>query len=196
MAMTVLSTPTPYCSAEDLFVWHDQNQCADCLRDGNLVPRPTIADMTNPNSTAGAILARIILGAAGRIEATCLVGKRYQPLDLQALAATQTAGAMILQKLNADIAFWMVLQRRQPAASDPKNVPGAAEAYEFLKLLAEGENIFGFQEAAEAGLPSVVPANPPALYTPNAVARAYRLFPTFQLGNNRQQGSPSTGGGS
>lgn len=174
-----------------MFVYHDCDQVADMLRVGQ-TPRPSVSDMLNPNTVVGATLARILLSAAGRIEGRCLVGKRYQPDDLRALVDAGGSAAEILIKLNADLAFWMLCQRRQPNASDPKNVPGAAEAYEYLKALGEGEAIFGFRESAEAGLPTANPPDAPKLITPNAVARAYRLFPTYQLGQQNYGG----GGGS
>jgi len=182
MPMTPYSTLVPYCTADDLFVYHDPNQVADCLRDGGL-PRPTISDMTNPSSSLGIVLNRFLLSAAGRIESTAIVGKRYSPADLNALIGSGTGAEQTLIKLNADIAFWQICQRRQPNASDPKNVPGAMEAFEYLKQLSLGEAIFGFEEAADAGLPSVVPPNPNNLLTPNVVSRAYRLFPDCQLNN-------------
>lgn len=182
MAQTPFSTITPYCSASDLFVFHDSNQCADMLRDGTGA-RPTVADMLDANTTVGAMLYKFLLSAAGRVESTAIVGLRYSPDDLNGLIGSGTGAEQILIKLNADVAFWQLCQRRQPNASDPKNVPGAMEAAEFLKLLSEGEAIFGFQESAEAGLPSVVPPNPNNLLTPNVVGRAYRLFPNYGLNN-------------
>lgn len=182
MAQTPYSTLTPYCSAEDLFVYHDPNQIADMLRAGG-DPRPTLADMLNASSAVGTVLRRFLLSAAGRIESTAIVGKRYSPDDLNGLLGTGSGAEQMLIKLNADVAFWQICQRRQPNASDPKNVPGATEAFEYLKQLALGETIFGFEESADAGLPSVVPPAPANLLTPNVVGRARRIFPGVSLNN-------------
>ncbi len=191
MAKTVFSATAPYCTVEDLFVFHDPAQCADMVQYSDQ-PRPSIAAMLNSTSAVGIILNRILLSAAGKIESTAIVGLRYAPEDLTELAQSNTAGAQTLIKLNADIAFWQLCQRKQPNASDPKNVPGAMEAVEYLKQLAEGEAIFGFLEAAEAGLPSVVQAAPGYLLTPNVVRRAYRLFPNCYI-NNLLNGGPAAG---
>lgn len=173
MAQTPLSTTTPYASVTDLFVYHDQEQVADFLRTGQQ-PRPSLAAMQDSTSVPGSMLVRYLMLASGRIEQVCLIGHRYDPEDLQALAG---ASLEVLKKLACDLAFWSLAQRRQPNTADPKNVPGAAESLEMLKALRDGEAIFGLEESADAGLPSVQQANPDALYTPDAVARARRLFP-------------------
>lgn len=176
MAQTPLSTTAAYCSAADLFVYHDWEQVADFLKAGQ-APRPSKADLLNSSSEAGAALARYLLLGAGRIESMCLIGRRYSPEDLQALHATATASREALVKLNADLAFWYCAQRRQPGTADPKAVPGALEAAELLKALRDGEAVFGFEETADAGLPDVIQAVPSRLLTPNTVARARRIFP-------------------
>ena len=180
MAQTPLSTTVPYASTADLFVYHDQWQCADFITSGNN-PRPSTAAMLDSTSTPGALLVRFGLMASGRIETVCLIGKRYVPLDLLALLATSTGSKESLVKLCCDLMFWYCAQRKQPGTADPKNVPGALEAAEMLKALRDGEAIFGFVESAEAGLPSVHQAQPSQLLTPNAVGRARRLFPMAQI---------------
>lgn len=162
-----------------MFVYHDPNQVADMLRNGT-DPRPSIGEMLNSSSTAGSMLNSFLLAGAGRIESVCLIGRRYTPEDLQALTG---ASAQMLVKLNADVSFWQLNQRRQPVSSDPRNVPGAMDAVELMKALRDGEAIFGFVESANAGLPDVVQASPNALMTPNAVRQAQRLFPNVYLNN-------------
>lgn len=174
---TCNSTTTPYCTAADLFIYHDPNQVADCLRDGE-VARPTAEEMADTGNPYGAVLYRFLLAASGRIESACLIKRMYSPTDLQALTG---ASLQTLQKLTADVCFWMVMQRRQPNTGDPRNVPGAVEANELLDQLRDGERIFSFEETQQAGLPSVVPPNPSALVTPNVITRAVRLFPNYGL---------------
>lgn len=166
-----------------MFVYHDPNQVGDMLRIGDN-PRPSIADMLNSTTPAGGVLYQFMLAGAGRIESVCLIGRRYVPLDLQALTG---ASQQMLVKLNCDVSFWMLNQRRQPVSSDPRNVPGALEAVELMKALRDGEAIFGFQESADAGLPEVVQASPNALLTPNVVRQAIRLFP-YTYPNNLLNG--------
>lgn len=175
MPQTPLSTSTPYCDVGDLFDYHDSNQCADMLRQGG-DPRPSLMDMLSPTTLMGVRLTRFLLAGSGKIESVCLIGKRYTPADLQAL----TGGSQeLLIKLNADLSFYMLCQRRQPGMSDPKSIPGALEALELLKELRDGGNIFGFVETAEAGLPLVQQAAPPSLLTPNVLRKAVRLFPSY-----------------
>ncbi len=181
-SQTPLSASTPYCTAANLFDYHDSDQCADMLRTG-VSSRPSVADMEDTGTAVGAMLNRILLSASGRIESVCLIGRRYTPTDLQALTG---ASLEMLKKLTADLAFWILCQRRQPGTADPKNVAGAMEALEMLKALRDGEQIFGFEESATAGLPTVIQAVPSALLTPNAVARARRIFPFS--GPNRLDG--------
>lgn len=188
---TPLSTSTPYASVTDLLVWHDGDQVADFLRIGNTA-RPSVMSMLDSTSAPGAMLVRFLMLASGRIESTCLIGHRYNPVDLQALTG---ASLESLKKLCSDLCFWHLAQRRQPGTADPKNVPGALEALEMLKALRDGEAIFGFQETADAGLPSVVQMAPSQLYTPNAVSRARRIFPLTQINLLNNGGGQNLNGG-
>lgn len=180
MALTPQSTTSPYCTVTDLFVYHDPDQVADMLRTGS-APRPSFAAMNDPTSAAGVLLNRFLLSGSGRVESTCAVANRYKPVDLAALIGSGTAGEQILIKLVADLCFWQLCQRRQPATADIKNTPGAAEAFEYLKQLANGDCIFGFVESGNAGLPTVQEAAPNQLLTPNVVTTAIRLFPNYGL---------------
>ena len=167
---TPISTATPYCPAADFLSYHDWQQAADLLRDGD-APRPTRAALLDAASGPGAMLAQVLLAASGELESACLVGKRYTPTDLGALTGS---GLQYLKKLTADLAFWRLAQRRQPGSSNPDQVPGAKQALEELKRLRDGEAVFGLVEAAEAGLPSVVQPDPGR--GPDVVRRASRLF--------------------
>ena len=149
--MTSAGTAVPYCPASTLFEFHDWNQCADLLRDGD-GPRPTRLRLLDPASREGEMLAGLLLAASGELESAALVGRRYAAADLAGLAG---AGLSRLQKVVADLAFWSLVQRRQPAGGDPKTCPGAVQALEELDRLRNGERIFSFDESAGAGLPSV-----------------------------------------
>jgi hypothetical protein len=188
---TINSTTTPFCTADELFLYHDPDQVADMLVDGDN-PRPTVGEMGNETDNKyGAMLLRFRRAASGRVESACLVARMYAPEDLRELydpadsANANTASREILVKLTADLCFWMLCQRRQPNAGDPRNVPGAVEASELLDALRDGQRIFSFDETAAAGLPSVAPPNPAVLVTPNIIGVAQRLFPTSGLNRNR-----------
>jgi hypothetical protein len=188
---TINSTTAPYCTPTDLFVYHDPNQVADMLAEGD-DPRPTASQMNSESNKYGAMLLRFLRAASGRVESACTVAKMYTVADLQELydpadsANDHTASREVLIKLVADLCFWMLCQRRQPNASDPRNVPGALEASDLLNQLRDGERIFSFTETAAAGLPDVVPPDPSRLVTPNVVGVATRLFPSY--GMNRPAG--------
>ncbi len=97
----------------------------------------------------------IIKEAAGQIEMATSRGNRYQPSDLTTLAAitidpSPTVMSSRLRRLNAVIAM-EYLWRRRP----DKEMPALLEFDEAaltLKALEDGEVVFGFQEAMDAGL--------------------------------------------
>lgn len=155
MSQTPLTASQPYVTAAVLFQMHDWQQCADLLRVGDN-PRPSYCRMLDATSIEGAKLLQIGLSAAGEIEGACLVGNRYLPTDLQALTG---AGLGVLQKLNADLWFYFLMESRQPGSADPERVPGFKRALEKLDLLEKGERLFSFAESGSAGLPTVARPN-------------------------------------
>lgn len=171
MAQTPAGTATPYCSAARLFQFHDWQQVADLMRDGD-APRPTKLCLLDSTSNEGSQLYAILLAASGELEGACRVANRYSPADLAALTGS---GLRRMEKVVADLAFWGCSQFRQPGSADPKDVPGALQAIEELDRLRDGERIFGFVESAAAGLPST--SEPDPSQRPNDVtALAGRLF--------------------
>lgn len=173
MAQTPNSTATPYCSAAVLFQFHDWQQIADMLRDGES-PRPTKMRLLDATSTEGAQLVNMLLAASGELESACQVGARYSPADLAALTG---AGLLRLKKLTADLAFWLICEFRQPATADPKSIPGAAKALEALEQLKDGKRIFSFTESGTAGNPSVGTPDTSKMPDPGSILnRASRLF--------------------
>lgn len=152
MPATPATTASPYCTAFQAMQYHDYEQIADLLRDGDDA-RPS-----RGGAMASAIFAQMLLAASGELESACLRGQRYTPEDLNALTG---AGAAFLQKTVADLAFWRLMQRRQPASADPERVPGAKQAMESLEALKSGERIFPFLETQLASeQPSTVLPNP------------------------------------
>lgn len=171
MPQTPNSSPTPYCSVEGLFGWHDWHQIADLVRDGD-GPRPSRGRLLDPTSDEGDSLVRVLLAASGELESACFVGRRYSAEDLAALTGS---GAERVRKIVADLAFWSLQQRRQPGSADPKNCPGALQALEELDRLRDGDRIFSLLESAAAGLPSVTDPGPTQQASP-LIAGASRLF--------------------
>lgn len=182
MALTPIGTATPYCTVSRLFQFHDWHQVADMVRDGEGA-RPTRQCLLDSTSVEGALLVRLLLAVSGELESACLVGDRYSPEDLQALT---NSGLARLEKLTADLCFWGLSQRRQPNAADPRTVPGALLALQELDRLRTGERIFGFQEAADAGLPSVSDPDPTQFQNGSgAILGASRLFGSHGHGGYR-----------
>lgn len=187
---TINSTTTPYCSASELFFYHDPQQCADMIVDGT-DPRPEVGEMLAPGSKYGSIIQRFLRTASGRVESACLIAQMYNPEDLAELynpthpanaGKQNSASRETLVKLTADLCFWMLCQRRQPNAGDPRNVQGAVEAQQLLDQLRDGQRIFGFVETEEAGVgPVVQPPNPNQLVTPNVILKAARLLPGYGI---------------
>lgn len=179
MPQTNASSTTPYCTAAQFFTFYQSSLAADVLRASPDAPRPSYLAMLDPANPAGAKLLVFLSRGAGEIEASCAIARRYSPADLQALGGMST---VLLQGLNAARSMWGVYQRLKPGSARPEDCPGAKESEALLRDLRDGQKIFTFEQTMDAGLPTVQPANPNMLLTPNVVARAYRLFPNSQLG--------------
>lgn len=186
MAQTPNSSSSAYVTAVQLFDFYTRSIVADTLRWSPSAPRPSYMAMTDSANPAGAKLLVHLNRGAGEIEAACGIAKRYVPDDLAALTGVSQT---LLQGLNAARCMWSLYQILKPGSARPEEVPGAKESAELLKSLRDGEMIFGFFETQDAGLPSVVQANPQALLTPNVVGYALRLFPNY--GMNRLIGGGS-----
>lgn len=171
-SLTPISTETPYCSPLQLFQYHDWEQVADLLRDGK-GPRPSYLWIQDPTTREGAILIAALMAGSGEIEAACGVAQRYQPQDLMALTGASQAK---LQAMTANMSFWKLSQRRQPASSSIKNVPGLEMTLSSLKDLRDGSDIFGFVESAVAGYPVTIQPNLPMDQAGAVCRRASRLF--------------------
>lgn len=178
MPQTSNSSSTPYCNAFLALQFYARQIWADTLKVIPESPRPSYLAMLDPTNPAGQRLYTYLGKGAGEIESYCVIGKRYVPLDLQALTGVSQT---LLQSLNAARALWCAYQFLKPGSARPQDCPGAVESAELLKALAMGERIFTFVESENAGLPSVQQASPAQLVTPNVVRKAQRLFPDTYL---------------
>ncbi len=145
MAQTPLTSATAYATGTQLLNYHDGRKIGDLVNDDG--SRETAV-------AANAIVAKALLRASGDVEAACLKGGRYKPVDLAALLTGGGAGAEFLIGLVCDIAFWHLCKRRHKLAVKAKEIAGVDEAFETLQALSAGEQILSFLESAEAGLPS------------------------------------------
>jgi phage gp36-like protein len=137
---TAVSTPTSYASAADLVAAHDWRKLADWASDTGVALAGSAAVQTD------AVVAAALLRASGIVEMHCYRGGKYTPTMLSALTG---ASAAALKGLVCDLACYLLARRRVPNA---ESVPGYKEAVETLKLLSDGELVFGLQEAADAGV--------------------------------------------
>ncbi len=150
--MTPLTSSTSYCSISRFFAFHDWRIAADAVMDDDQSPRPSKAALLDSTGAYGSVIDAALQAASGEVESACLAGNRYSPTILASLTGV---GLAFLEKLVADLGFWRLCQRRMPIGANIENVPGAKLAMETLERLRKGEQIFSFQEAADAGLPDV-----------------------------------------
>lgn len=155
------------------------------LYDGRVL-RENLSDSGSPIASGDLAtndnLLDILNMASEMISAAALVGKRYTPAQLAALAASNDSG-YLLRRLTADLAFALVLARRGRAAADlDRLAPSRAWALQQLDLLRTGTHLFPGIDSGdhpEAGLPSQ--ANLNATTQTNRIttftAKAGRLFP-------------------
>lgn len=175
MALTPLSSSTPYITAAQVFDYYSRSIVADFLKATPTAPRPSYLAMVDPTNPAGIRLLRFLGRGAGEIESHCLMGKRYQPADLAALTGNSAA---FLQGLNAARGMWFGYQATKPGTARPEDCPGAVESLEILKALKAGDQIFGFDETADAGLLDTQTGDPAKLQSSQVVNEAARFFGT------------------
>ncbi len=109
------------------------------------------------------------------IEAACLVTERYSVQDLQSLYSTGGNSASFLIRLTCDLAVGLLMERRPYLEREPP--PQFTRALEWLQQLREGERIFAFAEASEAGDPQVAQQSQLDLQIANrATYQASRFF--------------------
>jgi hypothetical protein len=141
---TPFSATASYCTPDQLLTYYDKRQLGDWLLDSD---HREIDPVQNPRTQEA------LDSAAGMVESACVVGARYSPDDL---ASLQGVSKKTLQMINAHLAGSILRNRRKP---DAELTTMAKWAFEHLERLRLGERIFGLQENADAGLPSVNPVS-------------------------------------
>lgn len=191
---TSISSLTPYCTAFQFLQCYSKPIVADMLRVTPSSPPPSYLAILDVRNPAGRKLYYHMKEGAGEIESFVAIAKRYTPEDL---AALRGVSQVLLQKLNIARGMWSLSQFLKPMSARPEDVPFAKDSFELLKMLANGETIFTFQETLDAGLPSVIPARPYQLLTANIVGYANRLFPNYSPnGSINRPGYRGNGDGS
>lgn len=168
MALTPNTSSTAFCTPAQLLDFYDENLLGQLADDTGNPVSPT--GLLNNAKVAAALSA-----AAGDIEAACSVAGRYLPSDLQALIAAGGNGALRLARLNADLAFASLRERR--GYRSEADFPQIARAFLFIERLRLGERIFAFVEVEQAGVGSMQDQGATALRTkPLATTVARRYF--------------------
>lgn len=167
--MTNASSATAFATAADMIVRYGVDLLGQlCDDSGSLA---TAADLQNTGTTAGANLAQLLLDASGELEGRCLRGGRYTAANLNALAGVAKKR---LVRLVCRVTMALALERRDPV----KPMPAWHEKVEdTLDRLESGEEIFGVQEAMDAGkgMDAITPpdAAPPPRPALSAVANRF-----------------------
>jgi hypothetical protein len=148
----VASGVATYCTIAQFLVRVDWNTVAQLLSDKDANGVITILTLTQVQ--ASDTLLAILKEACGYVEMACIKGERYSVADLVALATGSLADGSYnagetLAGLVADIALARIYDRRPDRRAEmPER---CLEAWAKLDALAEGELIFPFVEAADAG---------------------------------------------
>lgn len=181
-----------YATAFDLIDYRDWRLIGDLIRDDDKRAANTV-EITGTVDEEGAVVdppnarvQRALNTATAMIEAEIFHGGRYSRADMKALlrlvtdpdeddpelADKYTMARDYLRQLTCDLAFWVLIKRRKPDAAGEK-INGVKEALETLVRLRNGEAIFAFQEATEAGVMNYSALDP---YTSQADYEARKPF--------------------
>jgi hypothetical protein len=154
MALTLNSSASGYLPPLEFLKRFDLRLIADLISDTGV----RVGGSPNPDPAVVAVnlnLLSALLDASGDVEAACIRGHRYQPDDLQALAGTPdnvalpSAAQSRLFRLVGRLAMCYLYERRPDKGPIPETYKAA---WDHLEALANGEQIFGFAEAQDAGL--------------------------------------------
>lgn len=145
LALTPQSGNFSYCTPAQLAQRFDVRTLGDWLGDQGLRLDPTAV-------AASPTLNALLQTASGELESRCMRGQRYQPTDLQTLAAqTTTNGAALLADIVAGWCVYLIWRRRVRQYAEVELPVAAQQAAEAMAALQEGETVLPFTEAAEAG---------------------------------------------
>jgi hypothetical protein len=177
MAITPISTTTPYCTVENFLKLYDYRPIAQLMNDDNSTA-VTRADLLDDTTDEGERLLNILMRSSGDVEMAVLAGGRITPTDLAALTG---ASAVSLQGLVADLAIGECYTRR------PDKNPWAektAMARSILNALASGDLIFATQEAVDSSKLEITADTPQRVYDRQGMVVQMQGF--FGVRGNRQ----------
>jgi len=146
--------------------FYDWRPLARLCQDSDADPQMTYQQFLASDKIAG-----LLSSASGEAEAAFFRGLRYTAADLQSLTGTN-AGDW-LSNLVAGLAVWGAYSRRTGFLPIPE---AAKEAKEQIKAVGDGNDIFGFQETAQAGLLDAVPERVADIVARNGVIYQSREY--------------------
>lgn len=159
------SSPTPYITGADFVTLKDVRSIGQYASDD---PNNPVADADVPTNP---VVLFFLAQASGMLESAVLTSQRYAVSDLQSLTGVSQN---YMKSILADIAMYRIMTRR-PGANPPETVVRSyEEAMQALQALANGEQIFAFEEAEAAGVPSVYSLNAVDLYKDNFTSVRFR----------------------
>lgn len=162
------SSTTSYLSASDFLARKDYRSVAQYCSDDPAAP---LSDSDGgAQVSASPNLLAAINSACGMLESAALSSRRYSVADLQALDGMSLE---YMKMILSNIAMYLIMTRR-PGPNPPDTVVAAyEEAMKLLDALSNGERIFAFAEAEEAGLPEVYQMTTADLYRNNVPSVRY-----------------------
>lgn len=159
---TNASSLTPYATAADMLARYSVGLLGQLCDDTGI--QTSAASLLDDSTTAGANLAEALQDASGEIEGRCIRGGKYTSAILNALVGMAQKR---LIRLTTRVTMALLLERRDPVKELPKWHEKVEDA---LERLEKGEEIFGIQEAMDAGkgmdtvrLPDALPGPRPAI---------------------------------
>lgn len=133
----------------------------------------TQAEMIDPLSGPGSVIAAFTAEASEIVMAAAAVGARYSEADLT------TYGGQLLVRIVSDLTMGLILKRRARATQDAEALSQPyAEALEYIEQLRRGERIFfNVPDVPEAGLPGTADMNNlPGFGPPTLSQESVRYF--------------------
>lgn len=205
--MTPNSSLTSYITPAEFLLRRDVRsifqQCSDNDLDPGLNPGPNngrtspqycAAQLIDPTTPQGAVLAELLAEASGMLEAAIFRSAIYQLADIQNLLTQGGNSAKYLKRLVASIATYALMTRR-PGPEPPEVIKEAYnEAMTALNDISTGVRIFAFQETAAAGLPATGQFNAGIYFANDFVSQRYgAMFGTRTI--NTRYGGQGWGSG-
>lgn len=157
-----MSLTGSYILPEELPAFYDSRRLCHLASDVTGTPCSILVftanpTLTDPNDlTARSRIEMLALSVSGQIDAAAQNGRKYQKVDLEALAAAGTKGGVVLKRMAADLLFGeLVSVRGYHGDQVMQMAPRYEVALEMLNALANGDMVFDIDYALDASVPSI-----------------------------------------